>query len=88
MKRVFTYQNPYYAIEVTLTGIFCIGIALVSVCCIAFNLLLPRAVFMLALLVSCYQIWNTFVSGSNPKVIELSEEVCNFSSRNAANELS
>ena len=80
MKRVFTYQNPYYAIEVTLTGIFCIEIAFVSVCCIAFNLLLPRAVFMLALLVSCYQIWNTFVSGSNPKVIELSEEVVSFNS--------
>ncbi len=29
---------------------------------------------MLALLVSCYQnLRNTFVSGSNPKVIELSE---------------
>ncbi len=57
-------------IEVTLDGYFGIGIALVSVCCIAFNSLLPRAVFMLLLLKMLSNL-NTLVS-IKLKVIELS----------------
>ena len=71
MKR-YEYEDKFFSIEVTMTGIICIVTALVSLFSIFSQTM--TFVFEIVLIVSIYQIMNTFFTNSNPKVVEVSDE--------------
>ena len=74
MKKSFVYEPPFYKIEVTFTGVFC---AVVCIACIAIAVLdafIPRGLALIFGAVAFYQVWNTFVSLSNPERVEIDEE--------------
>lgn len=73
MNKCYTYQNPYYQIEVLGTGIFCILIFLVCIWCIVTNQFIGRALGFLFAIPAGYQVWNTFVSLSNPQKVCIDE---------------
>lgn len=74
MKKTFLYEPPFYNIEVTFTGVFC---AFVLVACIVFAItdtFIPRLLAIIFGCVAFYQVWNTFVSLSNPEKVSVDEE--------------
>lgn len=73
--RSYTYNNGAFARSVTFTGIFCALICLYSV----WALLNGQTLFWICLLVGGYQVFNTFGSISNPKVVTISEDTISFS---------
>lgn len=79
MKR-YEYEGKFFNTEVTMTGIICIITALVSLFFIFTHTM--TFVFEIVLVVSIYQIMNTFFTNSNPRVVELSDEEIILSSYN------
>lgn len=73
--KSYCYNKKVFGRSITLTGVFCILIALYS----AAELLMGNMLFWFVLLVSLYQIYNTFVSISNPEKITLTEDTLTFS---------
>lgn len=71
MKR-YEYEGKFFSTEITMTGVICIITALVSLFFIFTQTL--TFVFEIVLIVSVYQIMNTFFTNSNPRIIELSDE--------------
>ncbi|MCI2187373.1 MAG: hypothetical protein LKK41_03300 [Olsenella sp.] len=74
MKKSYVYESPFYNIEVTFTGVFC---AVVCIACIAIaglDVFIPRGLALIFGAVAFYQVWNTFVSLSNPERVEIDEE--------------
>lgn len=74
MKKTYVYEPPFYNIEVTFTGVFC---AVICVACIVMAVLdafIPRGLAIIFGAVAFYQVWNTFVSLSNPERVTVDEE--------------
>ena len=76
--KTYTYEQPYFSIEVLGTGLFC-G-ALVALCVVGAvtNLFMPPALLALFAAVAFYQVWNTFVAIANPRRVTLGDEAISF----------
>ncbi len=74
MKKSYVYEPPFYNIEVTFTGVFCAVICLACVAIAALDIFIPRGLALVFGAVAFYQVWNTFISLSNPERVEIDEE--------------
>lgn len=77
--KTYSYQQPYYSIEVVATGLFCIFLAVACLICAMLNVLLPPALACIFVAVALYQVWNTFVSISNPREVTIDNSTISFS---------
>ena len=58
----------------TFTGGFCAVICLACVAIAALDIFIPRGLALVFGAVAFYQVWNTFISLSNPERVEIDEE--------------
>lgn len=79
MKKTYTFQQPYFNIEVVATGLFCLFLTVACVVCALMNLFMPPALLIIFAGVALYQVWNTFVSISNPKEVVIDDGSIAFS---------
>ncbi|WP_035425315.1 hypothetical protein [Atopobium fossor] len=82
MEKKYVYEAPFYFIEVVLVGILC---AVVTVICLAlavFRPILSPGLLVFIAAVAFYQVWNTFISISNPETVTLSDSEISFSGFN------
>lgn len=78
MKK-YSCDQVKFNVSVTATGIFCLALLVASLLCIAGVLdVMPVALGLLVLLVSGYQVWNTFVSIANPQDVIIDDEGISF----------
>jgi len=80
MKR-YVYDNKIFNVRVTAAGIIGLVVGLFSI----YRLLTPGTntiLYLLILLVCVYTFWETFVSLSNPKEVQISDEGITFKAYN------
>lgn len=77
MKK-YIYNRKFFNTEVTMTGVICGIIAILSLVMIAIQVM--AVLFMIVFVVAIYQVINTFYSNSNPEIVELSDTTISFSS--------
>lgn len=80
MTKIYMYEKKYFNVEVILTAVISLIVAIISVLMIAFNFLAP--VFIILLIVTGYQLLNTFLTNSNPEIVELTPNSISLSSFN------
>jgi hypothetical protein len=76
--RTFTYEKPYFQIEVVATGILCGVVAAWCLWSVSKGSSLAALLLFVAL-VAVYQIWNTFVAIANPEVVTVDGHTVSFS---------
>lgn len=77
--KTYSYQQPFFSIEVVATGLFCVFLAVACLICAMLNVLLPPALACVFAAVALYQVWNTFVSISNPREVSIGDGTISFS---------
>lgn len=78
--KTYVYDRMFYIIEIIITGIFCLLLAMASIF-MAIKGVMPT-LMIFTFLVSSYTAWNAFVSKSNPERIEVDERCISFYSFN------
>lgn len=76
--KTYEYDKKRYFFEIKLIGIICIallGVSLIAVFIQRFSIL-----WAFVTLITCYTLWNMFISNSNPKIVKISEEFICFQS--------
>lgn len=76
--KEYSYDKKFFNIQVTLTGIFSILIAIG--CLIGIILGQPPALLTLAIIAAVYTAWNDFISNSNPEKVIIADDYISFSS--------
>lgn len=77
--KTYRYEQAKFNVSVTVTGIFCLLLCVVSVTDVmGVTDLLPAPVAALVLIVAGYQVWNTFVAIANPQDVIIDEESITF----------
>lgn len=71
----FVYNDRDFRWKVTTTAVFCVVVAIYSVV----MLIEGNSLFWIFLPVCAYQLYNTFITISNPKVVEVDEQALSFS---------
>ncbi len=79
MKKTYTFEQPFFNIEVLATGVFCLFLVVVCMVCAVKGLFLPPALLSIFACVAFYQVWNTFVSISNPREVVIEDDAIAFS---------
>lgn len=79
MKKTYTFQQPYFNIEVVATGVFCLFLAVACAACALMNLFMSPALLVIFACVALYQVWNTFVAIANPKEVVIDDDAIAFS---------
>ena len=82
MSKTYTFQDPYYTIEVPVTTVVC-GVA--AVWCTYHAILgdfLTPALLMFFVAAGVYQVWNVLVSAAYPHDVVIDEESISFVSPN------
>lgn len=74
MNKSFIYEPPFYNIEVTFTGVFCAVVCVVCAVMAILNVYIPRGLAIIFGAVAFYQVWNTFISLSNPERVTVDED--------------
>lgn len=74
--KEYNYDAKKFMMKVTVTGVFCVLIALYSI----WQWFLTReTLWAIILLIAVYTVWNSFVTISNPSKVILSDEEIVFS---------
>lgn len=76
--KVYTYSKTAFFMQVKFTGIFCIVVAILTLLSAVSGYMSGLMLFIS--LVALYQVWNTFISHSNPEKVILDEDTICFSS--------
>lgn len=76
--KVYTYNKTAFFMQVKFTGIFCLGVAVIALISAISGYLSGLMVFISV--VALYQVWNTFVSHSNPEQVILDDDTITFAS--------
>ena len=74
MKRTFVYEPPFYHIEVTAVGVVCAVLLAACVWMAVTGAGLGTELAVVVGVVCFYQVWNTFVSLSNPEKVVVDED--------------
>lgn len=77
--KTYTYEQPFFTIEVLITGIFCAFIAVVCLVFAALQMYLPPALSVMFAVVALYQVWNTFIAIANPEKVTFEDDAISFS---------
>ncbi|MCI1934025.1 hypothetical protein [Alkalibaculum bacchi] len=78
MSKTYVYEPPFFSFEVTFIGFFCAVICILSLIFSLIGLYLSKGIWIMASIVSFYQVWNTFISHSNPEKITIDENEISF----------
>ena len=74
--KEYNYDPKKFMVKVTVTGVFCVLIALYSL----WQLIVSKeAIWAIVLIIAVYTVWNSFVTISNPSKVTLSDEEIVFS---------
>ncbi|MDY2787794.1 MAG: hypothetical protein SOU05_00065 [Atopobium sp.] len=82
MEKKYIYEAPFYFIEVVLVGIVCSVVTVVCLALAVFHPILSPGLLVFIAFVAFYQVWNTFISISNPEVVTLSDSEISFAGFN------
>ena len=74
MKRTFVYEPPFYHIEVTAVGVVCAVLLAACVWMAVTGAGLGTELAVVVGVVCFYQVWNTFVSLSNPEKVIVDDD--------------
>lgn len=74
--KEYNFDKKVYSVQITLTGVFCIAIALFC----AYSMITTGTIGIYAIgaLVAIYTAWNDFVSISNPEKVTLADDYIAF----------
>lgn len=82
MEKKYTYEAPFYFIEVVLVGVVCIAVMIICRALALFYPILPPGLLVFIAIIAFYQVWNTFISLSNPEIVTLSDSEISFAGFN------
>lgn len=80
MNKQYIYEKKYYNVEVKLTAVISAIAIIVSIIMISTKIFTP--IFIIILIVAGYQLINTFITNSNPEIVEITPNSISFSSFN------
>jgi len=74
MKKTYVYEPPFYQIEVTAVGVLCAAVLVACIWMAVANVGIGPGLSAIVGIVCFYQVWNTFVSLSNPERVIVDEK--------------
>jgi|GEM_PF-561764 len=74
MKKTYVYEPPFYQIEVTAVGVLCAAVLVACIWMAVANVGIGPELSVVVGIVCFYQVWNTFVSLSNPERVIVDED--------------
>lgn len=78
MSKTYTFQDPYYTVEVPVTTVVCaLAIPYCAWHAIVGDLLVP-ALMLFFMAAAIYQVWNVLVSAAYPKHVIVDDESISF----------
>lgn len=77
--KTYTYEQPYYALEVVITGLFCLMLAILCGGAALAHIFLPQLLLVFFSIVALYQVWNTFIAIANPEKVVIEQDALTFS---------
>lgn len=76
--KTYTYQEPYFTMEVKVEGAFCAFLTVLLAWNAATNLMGLGIIFGIFALVALYQTWNTFVARCYSHSVTVGDDVISF----------